>query len=241
MPGIFDAVTSFGSYPGKQVDYSLDTLLEILRDNGVDRALSLSLKGVYYDFEEGNDETLAASQEHEAIIPVATIDPRRHIGCMEEVARRVEQGFRVFRFFPADQGWPVDFLPFRNLLRELAKHDVRLIFPASGNGAVTALFDVLAAHAPGAPALLTGVSYANLAELIAALKASDRLYADVHMLNSPNALELIAEEAGIERIVFGSGSPAREFLTALNVVTASTLSEADKQRILSENAEAFLS
>jgi len=240
MPDILDAVTTFGSYPGKQVDWSLETLLGILRDNAVRSALSLSLKGVYYDFEEGNDETLAASREHEAIVPVATIDPRRHLGCIEEVGRRVQQGFRVFRFFPTQQGWPVDFLPFRNLLRELSQHDVRLAFPVSGNGAITALLDVLDAYAPALPALLIGVSYANLAELLAALHASDRLYADVHMMDSPNALEIIADEVGVERIIFASHSPEREFRTALNVVTGSTLSEAEKAEVLSANLEALL-
>jgi predicted TIM-barrel fold metal-dependent hydrolase len=240
MPGMFDAVTAFGSYPGKQVDWSLETLLGILRDNGVGRALSLSLKGVYYDFEEGNDETLAVSRHHEAIVPVATIDPRRHLGCIEEVGRRVEQGFRVFRFFPTTQGWPVEFLPLRNLLRELARFDVRLMLPVSGNGAITAVLDALDACAPALPVLLIGVSYANLAELLAALKASDRLYTDVHMMDSPNALEIIADEVGVERIIFGSNSPEREFRTALNVVTGSTLSEADKHKVLSSNIEAFL-
>lgn len=241
MPEIFDAVTSFGSYPGKAVDWSLETLLGILRDNGVSRALSLSLKGVYYDFEEGNDETLEVSRRHEAIVPVATIDPRRHLGCIEEVGRRVAQGFRVFRFFPADQGWPVGFLPFGNLLQELAQHDVRLILPVSGNGAITAVLDVLDQYAPAVPALLIGVNYSNLAELIAALKASDRLYTDVHLLDSPNALEIIADAVGVERIIFGSNSPEREFNSALNVVTYSTLSEADKQKVLAGNVAAFLS
>ncbi|MFQ5809793.1 MAG: amidohydrolase family protein [Armatimonadota bacterium] len=240
VPEIVDAVTSFGSYPGKQVDWSLEALLGILQENGVDRALSLSLKGVYYDFEEGNDETLAVSREHPVIVPVATIDPRRHLGCIDEVGRRAEQGFRVFRFFPTEQGWPWDFLPFRNLLRELAKYDVRLMLPVAGNGAITALFDPLEAHAPGVRTLLTGVTYSNLAELLAALEATDRLYTDVHMMDSPNALELIADEVGVERIIFGSNSPEREFRSALNVVTYASLSEADKRKVLAKNVEAFL-
>ncbi|MGD8238068.1 MAG: amidohydrolase family protein [Armatimonadota bacterium] len=241
MPEILDAVTSFGAYPGKQVDWSLEALLGVLQQNGVGRALSLSRKGVYYDFEEGNDETLAVTREHPAIMPVATIDPRRHLGCIAEVGRRVEQGFRVFRFFPAEQGWPWNFLPFHNLLRELAGCDVRLMLPVSGNGAITAVHDALKAHAPDLPVLLIGVTYSNLAELIAALRATDRLYTDVHMMDSPNALELIADEAGVERLIFGSNSPERELRSALNVVTYSSLSDADKRKVLAENAEAFLS
>ncbi|MFQ6099388.1 MAG: hypothetical protein ACE5O2_16770, partial [Armatimonadota bacterium] len=134
---IVDVLTTFGACPGRRADWSLDSLLSILDRHGVGKALSLSLKGVAYDFSEGNDETLQVSRRHPVIEPVATIDPRRHFGCVEEVSRRVEQGFRVFRFFPTEQGWPINFLPFRRLLERLAEHDVRLILPIAGPGSAT--------------------------------------------------------------------------------------------------------
>jgi predicted TIM-barrel fold metal-dependent hydrolase len=234
---IVDAVTTFGSCPGRDVDWSLDALLSLLDRHGVEKAFSLSLKGIHYDFEEGNDETLQASKRHGVLEPVATIDPRRHLGCADEVRKRVDQGFRLFGFFPSEQGWPVNFLPFRRLLERLAEHDVRLVLPAAA-GVPTLIHDTLAGYE--IPTLLTGAGYSMMAELIAVLQANPTFYTDLHLLDTHDGVDVLAAQVGVERLVFGSDVPQRYFESALGLVTASHVSDAAKRAILRENALRFL-
>jgi predicted TIM-barrel fold metal-dependent hydrolase len=235
---IVDAVTTFGACPGRDVDWSLETLLSLLDRHGVEKAFSLSLKGIHYDFEEGNDETLQASKRHPVLEPVATIDPRRHLGCADEIAKRVDQGFRLFGFFPSEQGWPLNFLPFRRLLEHLAEHDVRLLLPAAGAGTPTLIHDTLAGYE--IPTLLTGAGYSIMAELMAVLQANPRFHTDLHLLDTHDGVDLLAAEVGVERLMFGSDVPQRYFESALGLVTASHLSGEAKQAILRENALRFL-
>lgn len=230
---IFDSNTFFGFSPREKADYSLDALGEMLKSNGVSKAISCSLRGVYYDFKEGNDESVAASREHPWLVPAATIDPRRHLGCLAEVERMRLAKVKAFRFFPDVQGWPLDFLPMRNLLQEIGRLGGVVFLPAGESGAPTRILHL--AEALSVPIVMVGANYSNLAEAIACLLASENLYLDTQQLVTPMVLEVLVQEVGIQRIIFGSRAPERHLRAILNVIANSTLKETEKQSILSDN------
>ena len=109
---IFDVNTFFGLDRRAPTDWSLEALQRLLDRHEVSRALTYSLRGVAFDFVEGNNESVAAAARDERLVPVATVDPRRYVDCVEEVHRCLSEGLRVFRFFPDLQGWPLDGLHF---------------------------------------------------------------------------------------------------------------------------------
>ena len=119
MPGIVDVCTSFGLDRTQPVRWGLDELLRVLAKQQVAKALTISLRGVNYDAGLGNDETWEVCQQHPVLEPVATVHPQRYWDCFDEIDRRVEQGFRVFRFFPDLQGWSVEGLHFRKLCERI--------------------------------------------------------------------------------------------------------------------------
>ena len=59
-----DVSTLFGVWPKRKADIALPTLLALLREHHITRACALSASGIFYDFGEGNVETLAAAAEH---------------------------------------------------------------------------------------------------------------------------------------------------------------------------------
>lgn len=71
---IVDVNTLFGTWPRANRDVSLNTLLDLMSRHNVVETCSLSARGIFYDFHEGNDETLAACKAHPSIIPVATLN-----------------------------------------------------------------------------------------------------------------------------------------------------------------------
>ncbi len=238
MAGIIDMVTSFGIDRTREVDWGLETLLEILAGHDVERAYTCSLRAVHYAGPEGNDETLAACEEHEVLQPVAVLDPRRFFDQQDEARTRFEQGFRVFRFFPNLQGWPLEFLPFVRICETLAELGARVILPASGYGQATRAASVLGDL--GLPVLLIGGSYGNIGELMAVLSAHDHFYCDAHMQDSPFALEGLMERGGEEQVLFGSNSPDREFLAPLLMARHAEITERQRQGYLRDNALRFL-
>jgi len=74
---IIDINTIFGFWPRKNADISLGTLLKLMETKAVTRALTLSARGIFYDFIEGNNETFRACQNNQRLIPAATVNPYR--------------------------------------------------------------------------------------------------------------------------------------------------------------------
>ena len=237
MALLLDACTSFGVSPAKRADWSLPTLLAMLEEHGVEHALTLSLRGKSYDFVAGNDETLAACREHPMLWPVATIDPRRYLGCVEEVARCAAAGFVAFRFFPDQQGWPLEWLPFLEICEAIARTGRPIILPGS-SGAITLAERLLAPL--GLRVLFVGVSYGYLAEALAALKVYPTFYFDTHLLNTPDALEVVCEAGGSERIVFGSNAPEQYYESSLNMLRAAELTPDQRAALSGGNLRRFL-
>jgi predicted TIM-barrel fold metal-dependent hydrolase len=234
---IIDINTFFGLSRERPTDWSLDTLLRLLDRAGVARALTLSLRGVYYDFVAGNEETLRACAAHPQLVPVATVDPRRYVGCREEIRRCLDRGVRLFRFFPDLQGWALDGLDFLRLVEALAGQGV-LMVPANRPG-----WPSLAARylAPlGVPVVLLGVGYSVFGELLAALAAHPNLYCDGMLFDSPGAYELVCAEVGAGRVMFGSGLPERYFASARLMVEHADLTPQQRAAIFYRNAARVL-
>ena len=230
---VINAGTHFGFLPYRDTDVSLDKLLSTMDAYGVAASLSCSLKGVSYDFAEGNEETLAVSKANPRILPVATVDPRRYLGVVEEIEKRRKQGFVALRVFPEQQGWRINSVMMKPIIRELGRLKMPLLVTCSGNGTVT---DVLWAVGDSTiPVILCTVGYGNLGEVLVAMKEKPNLYADTQINDTPDSLAVAVDAVGPERFVFGSGSPSSSMRAALNLVAESSLTDEQKALIFSGN------
>ena len=236
---IIDVNTSFGFLAHQNLDLSLPVLLRTLEDHGITSGCTLSMRGIYYDYEEGNRETLDAAKTHPSLIPVATIDPRRYLGWEEEVDRCLREGFKVLRFFPEIQGWRVSSLPFRRILEKLSGRGVPVMVSATGWGTASEVGEVAADY--DLSVILTDGHYTQMAEVIAAMQRYPQLYAETNRLATPGAVEVMVQETGAERILFGSGAPHQAPQSSLNMLLASGLTQREKAMVLRENAHRLLS
>jgi predicted TIM-barrel fold metal-dependent hydrolase len=235
---VIDANTHFGFLPYRDTDVSLGKLISSMDRYGIGAALSYSLKGVAYDFQEGNDETLAVSRRDPHILPVATVDPRRHIGVVEEIEKRKKQGFVAFRVFPEQQGWRINSVMFRAILRELERLRMPLMVSSAGGGTPTDIVHAL--DGATIPVILIGVGYFNLAEVIAACRELPNLHVEAQIIDPPDSLEVAVEAVGAERFVFGSNSPSCSMRASLNLINEVLLSNEQKAAILSGNISRVL-
>jgi predicted TIM-barrel fold metal-dependent hydrolase len=230
---VVNASTQFGFLPYRDQDVSLEKLISIMDAYGVAASLSCSLKGVAYDFAEGNDETLIASKANPRIFPVMTVDPRRYLGVVEEIEKRKKQGFVALRVFPEQQGWRINTVMMKPIIRELERLRMPLMLTCSGNGTVT---DVLSAIGDAEiPVILCTVGYGNLGEVLVAMMENPNLYADTQINDTPDSLRVAVDAVGAERFVFGSASPSASMRTSLNLIAESSLTDEQKAKIFSGN------
>lgn len=238
MDDIVDFNTLFGPLPVASADLTVDDLLALMQKHNIAAACSLSTLGLLLDPAIGNTATRAACSEHPELVPVATFNPTAYFGDASVVQRLQTEGFRLVRFFPAAQGWPVDFAPFRSLLNELRGLDLPLIINVEQPGEITGLLRVLEGYT--APVVLAGVDVRFLSEAIAALRQNANWHLELSRLLAPGCIRLVAETVGAERLLFGTGAPSQPVASVLNTLRYSGLDDAARGQILAANARRIL-
>lgn len=231
---IFDACTFIGPWP-QHADLTLESLLGVMNQNGIARAMTLSTRGIFHDFRAANEEAAEAARSNPQLLPSACLDPRAYPACLEEVEKCAARGFRLMRFFPDRQNWPLKFQPFRELIQKCDELSVTLAVNVSRPGEATELADMVAFTQ--APLLFSGVTSLTLGEVIAVLRTSPKFHLETTHLVAPGALEAVAREvpSGSERLVFSSHAPLRYLSAALGPVLASGLTPDQKAAVLGGN------
>jgi uncharacterized protein len=235
---IVDVNTLFGPLPIASTDLSVDTLLGLIQKHQVGAACTLSTLGLMLDPAVGNAATLAACKEHPELLPVATLHPAMYFGDEGPITRLKTEGFRFVRFFPATQGWPVDFAPFAALVQSLRNTGLPLMVEAERPGDATALQRILGDY-PSA-VILVGADMTTLAEVVAGMRRYANWHIEISRLLGPGCLKAVADAVGADRLLFGTSAAYRPIAGALQVVRYSGLNEAQIQQTLGGNARRLL-
>ena len=174
----------------------------------------------------------------------------------------VQTSFSLLRLFPSEQGWPIDFEPFHNILQLLAQtpkaqvdrdpslprttrgwplwqdRGVALLISIDKPGDATVLGRAIADYP--APVILLGTNALNITEVLTLMNRYEQLMLETHQLTIPDGLARIRDAVGADRIVFGSGGVALSICSALNYVLNSSLNESEQAAVLGGNATSIL-
>ena len=233
---IIDVLTQFGVWPRRDIDISSSMLLKLMKNNSVERACTMSARGIFYDFIAGNEETLALCREGNSFIPVATLNPAVYLGCYDETKKCLDRGFKLFRFFPAIQEWSIEGLVFGKIMDILSKSGAGLLIPASEG--FSKIVNVMGGMKN--PVIITSFRYSHLGEAIEAIKMYPNIFVETHMINSPDFLDVLKKEVGLDRVFYGSNAPLSYMAASLKQITHSDLSKEGKEMVLGQNLEDLL-
>jgi predicted TIM-barrel fold metal-dependent hydrolase len=242
MP-IIDINVRFGAYPARHRTSSFEQVSADAERLGVDMSCVCCTTGIYYIDREGNRQTVAAaSAKPKRLVPVATINPATAFdvkSAIEEIAAPAT--FKMVRFFPDDQGWPIDFSPFAQCVKILSEKRMPAMISCTRRGDATLLARAVANTSGGeTPLVLEGVTAANLAEVLSAMRDCPSLLVEMHAVVFADGLRMIRDAVGADRIVFGSGTSALSLGGALSYIKGSTLGDEDKAKVLGGNAARVL-
>ncbi len=239
MNEIIDINSLFGPLPSASADLTVETLLELLQKHQVGKACALSTLGILLDPIVGNAVTRATCVEYPELIPVATINPLRFFGDASPILKLLSEGFRMIRFFPDLQRWPIVFTPFAEVIRILHEISLPIMVDVSSPGDITNLSSVMEEY-PGAVAL-SGVSITTLAEAVSTLRKQQNWFLETSRLLAPGAIRAAADNIGADRILFGTRAPELPVASSLRALEFAGLSEKYQEQIVSSNAVNFLS
>lgn len=230
---IIDADTLFGSmWPFERRDISLAKLKGEMGRFGVDRSITLSARGIFYDHVLGNDETKETCSKDPRLIPALTVDPRLLVGHDEEIRGRKQEGFKILRLFPEYQGFTIRSSHVKRMAAKAMEMDLPLMMPAMVG--IASVLELLMGFGE-LSVILTGVGYSEVAELLVAMEESPNLFVETRLLDSPDGIGMLVEKFGADRLIFGSGSPLGYVGSSLNLVRHAPISEAEKGAILADN------
>jgi hypothetical protein len=238
MPEIIDINTLFGPHPAAASDLSVDDLGALMKEHSVSLCCTLSTIGVLLDHNAGNSTTKAACSENANLAPVATINPLSFFGGDDAHKKLKSEGFKMVRFFPRTQGWEVDFAPFALAAGAMGADALPLMLDVVRLGMATRAIDRLGEYP--APIIFAGFSDQTVSEAIVLMQSHSNVHVDTSGLLATGAMKLVADSVGAERILFGSGAPAKPMASGLAVLRYSGLNEEQKNLVLGANAKRVL-
>lgn len=236
---IIDANTVFGPWPIVRADMPVDRLTIALNKHGVSQSIAISTVGVLHNYGDGNNETLRlCSEQSGTLIPAATIDPRGYFGAKGLAAKLAEAGFKMFRFFPLIQEWPLDHSAFCDMLDDIEPVGAPVMIQARETGCPSALQRILGGR--DITFILEGISFENMAEAVSVMRKYPNIVCDTRELRVPGALRFLVDQVGADRVVFGSGCLRSSLAAALGYVMDADIPDEAKSAILSGNIKRLL-
>jgi predicted TIM-barrel fold metal-dependent hydrolase len=234
---VIDVSVLIGGGPRAQPpsDYGLEAATRALREHGLGTALIASRTGGAYRHEVGNDLALEAAGPANGVKvrPVATLNPVQYLEWPAELERVLAAGVVGLRFFPELQGWSVRDAAF-GAMAEAVGGRCPLLLPITRYGDASAIG--AATDGLETPVVLVGGHYTQLGDCLAAMERWPHLYLETSRLAQFRGVETVVRSAGADRLLFGSGAPARPVQAALNAVLAADIPDAARRAILGGNA-----
>lgn len=246
--GLFDINACFGHWQYWDLcDSSSDDLIALMDGHGVERAAVLSLRGVFIDWRQGNEETLFAARRYpDRLVPFATVSPFLG-GDGDALHRAVDAGARGVRLFPSFHSYRLDSDFVDAICTAAAQRGVPVMIPTrlmmnwrfvpvpvDSIGAITG------AH-PETTFILSGPNYlVEYQALVRLMKRCPNVSYEFSCMQGFNAIGKLVAEVGVERILFGTGAVLN--YPACNVAKLQHAEITPEQRtaIASDNAERLL-
>ena len=227
---VIDGFTIFGSWPGQPEDHPVEQLIEGLERYKLQYACSLCADSIYLDADAGNDATCAACERDKRLIPIGTADPR--VGSFNQVCACADRCFKLMALFPLSQGWSLESITAKTLLKEIDAAKLSLIVEAGKSGCPSQVLQAVG-DLP-MPVILLDVSLPVLAEAMAVLKARPNTYLTTRLLSGGDTIEYLCEEVGADRLIYASRYPVSCFSSAFLTAKFATISDADRNAIMGD-------
>ncbi len=244
MIELFDAQAGFGGgRPGQPWVPTAQELLHHMERLSISRAL------VRTEFEEMDSNVPLSNRilyetcaRHTALMPCPTVLPPGSGDVPpeeEQVAELARNNAVAAAIRPKQDAWSTQDWCSGRLFGLLAERRVPVLCRQSSLEC-EALAD-LARRCPALPIVLFHASYRYQRQLIPLMRA----YSNVHLaVGSPysvhHGIEMVVEQVGAERLLFGTGFPHSDLMPSITMLTYADISDADKQLIGSGNLDRLI-
>lgn len=239
---IFD----FRVFVGHSFDGARQTVADLLKTMdslNVEMALACPLKPLSYDLDAANAELSdAISGYPDRLVGAARIDPWQ-TNAVDLLKRALkEYHLRALYLNPWEENFKADMSRLDPLMQVAQARGVPVLV-ASGYPWLSEALQVqqLARRWPKVPVIMSNGGQFNIsglgqADAALALRQTPNLYIDTAGVYRQDFIEETVEQIGVERVLFGSGSPYFDQRYEIKRVLLAKVSQADRRQMQGKNA-----
>ena len=215
-----------------------EKVIQMLRDEGVDYALSSSTKALHYDCVEGNAETLAAAKKYKEIIPLLVVNAWHEEQSLKDLEQFHEHGYVGVKIHPDCHNYPINSAAAAPILEFCEREGIPVLTHSTGENPLSGAGPIKeVAEKFSDLKLIVGhggiFSDRQVAQVI---KDYPQLYLEISVEYEAGKLERSVEMIGPDRIMFGSDCPLHNPSVVFQRVKVMKLSQEDEDKIFWKNA-----
>jgi predicted TIM-barrel fold metal-dependent hydrolase len=187
-------------------------------------------------------EALKDYPQKDRFIPCAYINPNLY-DAVEELERAVKgYGFRGMKLMPTIHRYLVDSSVTHPVMEKCRELDIPVTIHSSGQGGYPNLISKLAEVFPDVTIIMDHSGYRYFSrEALEAGRKNENIYFGMSCVIEPSYVNRVAEEIGVEKVIFGSNAQGGIPKIGVMVYQYTRLSEEDKALALGSNLATFRS
>jgi len=232
---------------------TIDDLIKLQKEVGIDKSVICSLRSIFYDFNEGNKEVLNAVEDHPkrfiAFASVSLISEEVLFNLKEYLNKKEVAGLTFFspQLFP-NYGYSLEDDLIHSLFEEVIKFKLPVMIPIrpslnqafwSSKEQMLELIKLLDTYSE-LPIILSFINYPELNRAIRLMSRYENVSIETSGLQGMGNIEKIVKKVGAERVLFGSGAPVQNLNVGLAKIKGAEISEEERRLILGGNARELL-
>jgi uncharacterized protein len=225
-----------------------ETILENMKNLGIDKSVIIPLKPPDYHFEPENDRIAKfAAENPERFIPFGRVDPWRKDKALDEIKRIFEKlDFSGIFIDPLEEQCPLTSPVIKSLL-DLVKEYGKPVMISGGHVRVShpRQIEYIAKEYPDVTFIVTSGGQINICGALLwdaeeMLKACPNVIMETSGIYRRDFIEQMTQKLGNSRVVFGSGTPYYNQEFEIERIKTAHVSNEDKKMLLGENAARLL-
>jgi predicted TIM-barrel fold metal-dependent hydrolase len=221
--------------------HSVERLVAIMDEYGVEQGIVSSLKANQYSCVEGNAELEQDWARYpERFIPLCTVNPRFGEETKREITKYiVEKGWKGVKLHPVNHQYAADCLATKRLLDKLGELGVVVAIHCTAEElAHPRKVSALAHDFPNIKIIMVhmGALWAWWDTIEAAMENPNLYINTADAMFCDGQIEYAVKQIGPERIMWGSNLPVSYIAPNIARITCANISVSDQEQILSETS-----
>lgn len=214
-------------------------LVQILRQEGIDYALTSSALAICYDCPGGNAELLEAAAQYEEIVPLLCVNPRRKEETFAELDTWQQQGFVGLKLHPTVHEYSLTSPAAEAVLDFCEDAGMPVLTHSSEDDARCgpAAIRAVAEQHPGLVLIVGHACLFSSREVVEVAEEHPNVHLELSVNYEAAKLEDTVERLGCDRLLFGSDVPLHNPSVMVQRIRVVGLSKPDEDKILFQNVQ----